>query len=209
MTQNSTEVIKLFKSRNNILELQKYRGFNTELYEGTNLSEVNTMVSTEQMDILLEDNNSEKKVYIKYQIKKKLTVSNINEIIDDLFIIDNILDKNTDDLIIIVKDEPNESLIKNLKTIWENQGIFIIVFCYDRLQFNILNHSLVPKHRVLNNEEKIEIKNKYNITDDNMIPDISRFSPPASAIGLRPGQLCEITRNSKTSINAKFYRICS
>lgn len=209
MTQNSTEVIKLFKSRNNILELQKYRGFNTELYEGTNLSEVNTMVSTEQMDILLEDNNSEKKVYIKYQIKKKLTVSNINEIIDDLFIIDNILDKNTDDLIIIVKDEPNESLIKNLKTIWENQGIFIIVFCYDRLQFNILNHSLVPKHRVLNNEEKIEIKNKYNITDDSMIPDISRFSPPASAIGLRPGQLCEITRNSKTSINAKFYRICS
>tara|TARA_Y100000389_G_C17381734_1_gene474741 strand:+ start:264 stop:491 length:228 start_codon:yes stop_codon:yes gene_type:complete len=71
MTQNSTEVIKLFKSRNNILELQKYRGFNTELYEGTNLSEVNTMVSTEQMDILLEHNNSEKKVYIKYQIKKK------------------------------------------------------------------------------------------------------------------------------------------
>ena len=209
MAQNSTEVIKLFKSRNNILELQKYRGFNTELYEGTNLSEVNTMVSTEQMDILLEHNNSEKKVYIKYQIKKKPTISNINEIIDDLFIIDNILDKKTDDLIIIVKDEPNESLIKNLKTIWENQGILIIVFCYDRLQFNILNHSLVPKHRVLNNEEKIEIINKYNITSDSMFPDISRFSPPACAIGLRPGQLCEITRNSKTSINAKFYRICS
>tara|TARA_Y100000389_G_C17381734_1_gene474742 strand:+ start:502 stop:894 length:393 start_codon:yes stop_codon:yes gene_type:complete len=129
--------------------------------------------------------------------------------IDDLFIIDNILDKNTDDLIIIVKDEPNESLIKNLKTIWENQGIFIIVFCYDRLQFNILNHSLVPKHKVLNNEDKIKIMNKYNITDNSMFPDISRFSPPASAIGLRPGQLCEITRNSKTSINAKFYRICS
>jgi DNA-directed RNA polymerase subunit H (RpoH/RPB5) len=209
MTQNSTEIIKLFKSRINILELQKKRGFNTESYEGFNLSEVNTMNSLEQIDMLLSGINDDRKVYIKYQFRKKLTLSIINEIIDDLFIIDEILDKKKDDLIIIIKDEPNDSLIKNLKTIWENQNIFITVFCYDRLQFNILNHNLVPEHKVLNNEEKKAIEKKYNITDDLQFPDISRFSPPACAIGLRPGQLCEITRNSKTSITSKFYRICT
>ena len=82
MTQTSNEVIKLFKSRINILELQKTRGFNTEPYDGFNLSEVNTMHSSDQMDMLLDNENSDRKVYIKYQIKKKLTVNNINEIIE-------------------------------------------------------------------------------------------------------------------------------
>ena len=58
MTQTSNEVIKLFKSRINILELQKTRGFNTEPYDGFNLSEVNTMHSSDQMDMLLDNENS-------------------------------------------------------------------------------------------------------------------------------------------------------
>ena len=42
-----------------------------------------------------------------------------------------------------------------------------------------------------------------------MIPGISRFSPVSQVLGIRPGQLCEIVRPSKTSITSKFYRICS
>jgi len=208
MTQNSTEIIKLFKSRNNILELLNDRGFNTEPYEGFNIIEINSMKLSNQLDMLVYDNN-DKKVYIKYHVDKKLSISIINEIIDDLFTIDDILNPENDDLIIIIKDEPNDSLIRNLRHIWESQKIFITVFCIDRLQFNILKHDLVPKHRVLTNEEMLKIKEKYNITDNLQFPDISRFSPVSCAIGLRPNQLCEITRNSKTSINAKFYRICS
>ena len=54
-----------------------------------------------------------------------------------------------------------------------------------------------------------KIKIKYNITSDDMIPGISRFSPVAQVLGIRPGQLCEIVRPSKTSITSNFYRICS
>ena len=61
----------------------------------------------------------------------------------------------------------------------------------------------------MTNEEKDEIFEKYNITNESQIPDISRFSPPALAIGIRPGELCEIIRPSKTAITAPFYRICS
>ena len=78
-----------------------------------------------------------------------------------------------------------------------------------RLQFNILDHELVPKHRVMSEKEALEIKKKYNIQDDSQLPDISRFSPVSLAIGLRPGDLCEIMRPSKTAIMAPFYRICS
>ena len=77
------------------------------------------------------------------------------------------------------------------------------------MQFNILDHELVPQHRVLTEREAEDIKKKYNIQDDSQIPDISRFSPVSLAIGIRPGNLCEIMRPSKTAIMAPFYRICS
>jgi DNA-directed RNA polymerase subunit H (RpoH/RPB5) len=68
---------------------------------------------------------------------------------------------------------------------------------------------LVPPHRILSNAEKIAIKTKYNIMDDVQFPDISRFDPVAQAIGIRPGQVCEIIRPSKTAISAPYYRICN
>ena len=90
----------------------------------------------------------------------KLSITNIQEYIDDLFHLENILSP-LDDLVIIVKNEPNESLIKAVQNIWEQQKIFVILYNIKRLQFNILDHSLVPPHRVLTEDEGINIKKKY------------------------------------------------
>ncbi len=76
------------------------------------------------------------------------------------------------------------------------------------MQFNILKHILVPPHRVLNDKEVLAVKTRYNVMNDNQFPDISRFDPVAQAIGIRPGQVCEIIRQSKTAISATYYRIC-
>jgi DNA-directed RNA polymerase subunit H len=84
----------------------------------------------------------------------------------------------------------------------------IVIQSIKRLQFNLLEHVLVPPHRVLTNDEVIQVKNKYNIMDDSQFPDISRFDPVAQVIGIRPGQVCEIIRPSKTAINSYYYRIC-
>ena len=67
---------------------------------------------------------------------------------------------------------------------------------------------MVPKHSVYPDEKKAELYKKYNITKDSEIPQISRFDPVAQAIGLRPGQICEIIRSSPTSITSVFYRFC-
>ena len=45
--------------------------------------------------------------------------------------------------------------------------------------------------------------------EDGHFPDISRSDPVAKAIGIRPGEVCEIIRPSKTAISAPYYRICS
>ena len=127
--------------------------------------------------------------------------------IDDLFNLEEILKKD-DTLFIIIKDEINETLTNELKHIWERDGIFIVIESIKRLQFNILNHTLVPKHIVIPETEVIEIMKKYNITNKIQFPDISRFDPVSKAIGLRPGQVCKITRFSKTAIETFYYRIC-
>ena len=127
--------------------------------------------------------------------------------IDDLFNLEEILKKD-DTLFIIIKDEINETLTNELKHIWESDGIFIVIENIKRLQFNILDHDLVPEHTILPESEVVNIMKKYNITDKIQFPDISRFDPVARAIGLRPGQLCHIVRPSKTAIEADYYRIC-
>jgi DNA-directed RNA polymerase subunit H len=127
--------------------------------------------------------------------------------IDDLFNVEEILSKD-DTLFIIVKDEVNETLVNTVKHIWETDKIFITIQPLKRLQFNILDHILVPSHRVLSINETIQIKNRYNIVNDVQFPDISRFDPVAQAIGIRPGEVCEIIRPSKTAISAPYYRIC-
>jgi DNA-directed RNA polymerase subunit H (RpoH/RPB5) len=99
-------------------------------------------------------------------------------------------------------------LTNELKHIWESDGIFIVIESIKRLQFNILKHTLVPEHRILNNNEVTEIMKKYNITDKAQFPDISRFDPVARVIGLRPGEVCHIIRPSKTAIEANYYRVC-
>ena len=171
------------------------------------------MLQNKQLDMLLEkkeENPTTKrknKIYIRYYLAKTLRPQNIQEIIDDLFNLEEILAKS-DTLMIIIKDDMNETMTNLLKHIWEQDGILIVIQSIKRLQFNILDHILVPSHRVLNNDEVAVVKDRYNIMDDTQFPDISRFDPVAQIIGIRPGQVCEIIRPSKTAIKSYYYRIC-
>jgi DNA-directed RNA polymerase subunit H (RpoH/RPB5) len=204
----SGQIAQIFKSRGNMLDILKSQGYNVEDYEGSSIHEVHSMFQAKQMDMLVSKNDGTKKAYIKYHLAKSLRPNNIYEYIDDLYNLEEVL-TNTDDLIIIMKDGPNETILKTLRNIWEQDGTFITIFSTQKLQFNILNHSLVPPHVVLAKEEADKLKVQYNIKDDSQLPDISRFSPVAQAIGIRPGDMCEITRPSKTAISTTFYRICS
>jgi DNA-directed RNA polymerase subunit H (RpoH/RPB5) len=214
-SQNSSILIShIFNSRKILLELMEKQGYNVNDYANFSINEVNSMKQNNQLDMLLETNenkvtpeNPKKKIYIRYYLTVRPAAKNIQEMIDDLFILSETL-KKSDTLFIIIKDEPNETLINEIKHIWESEGIFIVIESIKRLQFNILEHILVPPHRVVLESEAIEIMKKYNITSKTQFPDISRFDPVARVIGLRPGQLCHITRPSKTAIEANYYRIC-
>jgi DNA-directed RNA polymerase subunit H (RpoH/RPB5) len=207
---SSGTVSALFKSRNILLQLLASQGMDVSNYTDYGVAEVQTMYVNNQLDMLLtteKDVHPAKKVYVKYYLAKTLRRENINHMIDDLFYLEQVL-QPTDTLIIVMKQEVNDTVIGILNEIWEKDGIFIVVHSLDRLQFNILEHQYVPEHVVLTGGEQEEVLKKYNITDTKQMPSISRYDPVALAIGLRPGQICKITRSSKTSVTSLFYRYC-
>lgn len=217
MSGNNSQLITsgtistLFKSRNNLLQLLKAQGYDIEEYTGYGVNEIQTMYTNDQLDMLLTSDKHasgpSRKVYVKYHLARTLRRDNINNYIDDLFHLEQVLNKG-DTLLIIMKQEVNETLINILNQIWDQDGIFIVIMTLDRLQYNILEHSFVPKHTILSETETEDMMKRYNIMDVKQLPSISRYDPVAVAIGMRPGQVCKITRSSKTAINSTFYRYC-
>lgn len=196
----------IYNSRKYLLEILETRNFNVDDYNNFTFNELAIQYESNQLDLLLSDKTN-KKIYVKYYISKNLKSQNIYDLVNDLYNLEEILTKR-DDLIIIINDEPNDTIKQTVKDIYIANEIYISVINIKRLQFNILKHVMVPNHTVLDSEEAIEVKKKYNILNDNQIPDISYFSPVSLVLGIRPGNLVKIDRKSKTAINSEFYRIC-
>lgn len=209
MSENRN-IVSVFKSRNNILNILESRGFNINNYSGFSINEIHSLLTNDLLDMLVTNQETNKKVYIKYfNLDKSIRPNNVHEIVESLFNIEQVLN-NTDELIIITKDEPNETLQKLQRSIYAHDNLYINIINIERLKFNILNHILVPKHTVIYDTNEIDnIKKRYNIIDNSEFPTISRFDPVSQVLGIRPGELFEIERSSKTAIKNKFYRICS
>ena len=206
---NSQIISHLFNSRNVILDLANRRGFNVEEYNNFTVNDILVMHTNKQLDMLLTNNDTGKKIFYKYHLTTKIRPAQVQDYIEDLFQLDDppILTK-TDDLVIIGKDEPNVVLKNLLNLEYEQNEYYVNIYNFHNYRANILENDLVPNHRILNDEEKETIAKQYNIMKDENWPEISRFDPPAIAIGLRPGEVTEITRNSPTALEIKYWRLC-
>ena len=212
-TENSTSsqfFASLYKSRQIIIHLLSAQGYDTSEYYGFSTNELHSMLSNKQLDMFIEENKqNNRKVYVKYHniLHKVASKVNVEAVIEDLYKTENLLTKE-DTLMIISNDDPNSTLQTYLKDIWEQEGYYVAVVSMKRLQFNVLEHELVPPHEVLNEEKKAKFMKQYQIRNEKQIPEISRFDPVCVALGVRPGEVCKIKRSSKTAITAPYYRIC-
>lgn len=200
---------QIYKSRKTILELLSENDYDVDNYMDFSINEIDAMSNNSQLDMLIQHSNGTKKVYVKYSLQTKQIrwQQNLEEIIEDLYYIENVLTTN-DDLVIIINEEPNEKLLNKLKYVYDNDGIFIVMHNIARLQFNIINHILVPKCNILTDEEAKVFKQEYKIKNNNQVPQISRFDPQSLALCVRPGQICKFYRKSINAIKAPYYRIC-
>jgi DNA-directed RNA polymerase subunit H (RpoH/RPB5) len=208
----NNRILTIYNSRKNILELLERRGFDTNEYGGFSINEIYAMVANSQLDMLLSDDTTKRKVYVKYyftdkQSSRQIRPNTLNDIVEELYYIESVLEK-PDTLVIIIDDEPNDSIKERIRYLFDHDGIFVILHNIKRLQFNLLEHSLVPKVDVLSEEERLALFRKVNIQSGSQLPEIDRFDPMALALCMRPGQVCRIVRTSPTALEHFYYRIC-
>ncbi len=214
-TSYSPLISKIYKSRNIILKILKSRGFNVDDWSDFSVTEVQAMFNSKELDMLLENPTTKKKVYVKYHLSgtkggtsmSRLGTSHIYDYVDDLFDIEDVLTSN-DDLIIISKDKTNQTIKDLIEQLFIKDKKFVNIYNFHDYLFNVLEHEMQPKFRILSEEEKQKIMKQYNITKDKEFPDISRFDPVSQAMGVRPGEVMEITRSSPTAVKSLYFRIC-
>ena len=208
MSNTSNQNQLIYKSRKNILSIMSSQGYNTDDYEGFSINEVDAMQTSNQLDMLISNPATDKKSYIKYYLSaKQMRQGVLDDIIEDLYSIDDILEKK-DNLIIITEDEPNDSIVARMRYLFDHDGIFVVIHSIRRLQYNLLNHNLVPYCVVLNVDEVDEFKKNYNIKNSSQLPEISRFDPQALALCIRPGEIAKFIRKSITAMETNYYRVC-
>jgi DNA-directed RNA polymerase subunit H len=73
---------------------------------------------------------------------------------------------------------------------------------------DIFTHDLVPKHKVLSDEEKKTMLESYGI-NIGQLPRISIRDSAILSINAEPGDIIEITRKSPIAGEIKYYRVIS
>lgn len=205
------KIISLFKSRNTIIQLLSSLEYDVQDYESFSINEIDAMSKNEQLDMLMtHTKNTARKIYVKYHLpekQKQISRTILDDTIEDLFRTDNVLSRD-DILIIIMDDEPNDSNIARMNYLYDHDGYFVVMHNIKRLQFNITEHSMVPKMTILTEEEQTSLMTEKHLNNLSQIPEISRYDPHALALCVRPNQVCKIERDSVTALKSIYYRVC-
>jgi DNA-directed RNA polymerase subunit H len=203
----SNRVLQVYKSRKILLELLEDQKYNITDYDNFSINEVDAMYTNSQLDMILHREKDDSHVYVNYV--KKWSADTLEKLVEDLFEIECLLkDKTKDHIIMVLNEEPNQTIFEKVKYIFDKNGYFIIPFNIARLQFNLLKHELVPTAMILNSVQEEALFKEYHLTTAMNLPEISRFDPQAMAIGLRPGKIMKLMRKSPTAMNAIYYRVC-
>ena len=208
---SNNRVQTFYNSRLNLLQILETNGYNIDNYAGFSVNEIDERMKTMQLDMELTKSTGEK-AYVKYLCGNKTPTKMLNakvldQIIEDLFVNSDTLEKR-DTLIIVIDGEPNDSMHDKLKYLYDHDGYFVVCHNIARLQFNILEHEKVPKSEVATDQDVTEVMQKFNMTTRKQFPEIGRFDPVALALCLRPNQICKIHRPTPTAGTSMFYRVC-
>ncbi len=220
-----TDLDKIFISRKIILEMLEYRGYDTSKYQNYLKQELQILFSSDKLHMFVNHKNQDRSLLVYYiestgskinQKQLKFLMNSFSEKTDNKFI-----NENTDTVIIISLDTISDTTKDNAFLYYENsisedvrpnpvyKGLYIQLFEINTLLFNIMNHDLVPKHTILSDKQyEDEVKKVYKINKSSQLPIISKLDPVAMFIGLRPKDVCRISRSSETAGIYNNYRYC-
>ena len=92
---------------------------------------------------------------------------------EDLYNVEEKIGPN-DNLIIVGKDKPNnDTLINVLDMAYKNDEYYVNIYNIHDYLYNILDHVLVPQHRIIDETRKKQLENIINVTNKKQWPEIS------------------------------------
>lgn len=73
-------------------------------------------------------------------------------------------------------------------------------------QLNVLDHIMVPDHKIMSEEEVSQLFSSYSITSE-QLPKMYHDDPAVKVIGAKIGDVIRIIRTSQTAGRAESYRL--
>lgn len=201
----------LNKTRCTLTEMLEARG-----YDVSNIASFDTFRSTDNLDSMSINMSKDGMEFIQvhYEVDstrtnhKKLT-KKIEDIISKLPSIDKSKDLT---IIFVVRDGMTPSVKEAIRLLSDKYGVFIQIFPIRHLMYNCTKHKSVPEHiRIAKSEYEdylTDFLHSLHIESLNNLPKILDTDPVAMFIGLRPGEMCKITRPSMSAGKHIVYRYC-
>jgi DNA-directed RNA polymerase subunit H (RpoH/RPB5) len=203
----------VYKSRSIIYKLLRLRGYDTKNYDQQTKEELNILYQNhskkinyemDSLDILIEGPSN--KILVKYVLSEKLRGKNVEKQLDTQY--EGLLE-DSDNCIIITKDLVNYkgTLEEYVNKVFLTKKRYVQVLWLNRLLFDITQHELTPNYRILSEEEKQGVLDRFHLTDHNM-PNVLVTDPLACFYGVKVGEVVEITKASETNGYNTDYRLC-
>ena len=141
---STNTALRFYNARIHLLDQIEEIGYDVTEYKNFNINMVDVMNSNNQMDMIVKRESDNKKIYVHFFDTNVNTFSkkHLDELTEELFEMENVISQR-DTLIIIINDEPNDTLSSKLKYIWEQNKYMVIVHNIKRLQYNIMKHKYV------------------------------------------------------------------
>jgi DNA-directed RNA polymerase subunit H len=104
------------------------------------------------------------------------------------------------------KSGKKTDLIKRLIEHVPEEKLRTVVSDFMGVAARMVEHTLVPKHRIMNETEIAELLARLGAKKW-QLPKITDRDPMSMLLGAKPGDVLEITRNSQTAGEATYYRL--
>lgn len=202
------DVKKLWLMRQTIVEMLIDRGYNVQDYYMTETefhSKYNGISDYSSLKMVVERkkrvNGEENAIQnetlvVHISDEPKISLRGIKLILEDLE------RQNIKKLILVSEDGASYSAQKFI----DECSLEINFFRIKELMFNVTKHILVPKHRIMSEQEKREFLSSRKIRE-NELPKILKTDPVAKYFGAKKGDIFEIERFSETASVSYYYRI--
>jgi DNA-directed RNA polymerase subunit H (RpoH/RPB5) len=112
----------------------------------------------------------------------------------------------TNGVILVALSPPSDNVRKTVRGLSKDRVQF---FHIRELQFDITTHRMAMPHRILKEDERIEMFTRYNVMKpEEQLPWIDSQDAMVKCIGAIPGDVIEVLRHSDVAGPQAYYRYC-